>query len=148
MVALPQSRQGRYHCLVIDSDGSRDRHVVLYDADCGFCRWSLGRILARDRAGVLRPLALQDPEAEHLLAGMDREQRMASWHLVMPEGRVYSGGAAVAPLFRLLPRGRLVAALATLFPGVTGAVYRLVARNRGRLGRLLRVDSCSLERRP
>jgi predicted DCC family thiol-disulfide oxidoreductase YuxK len=93
-------------------------------------------------------VALQDPEAESLLAGMGREQRMASWHLVTPEGRVYSGGAAAAPLLRLLPGGRPLAALAAIFPGVTGAVYRLVARNRSRLGRLLRVDSCSLERRP
>jgi predicted DCC family thiol-disulfide oxidoreductase YuxK len=93
-------------------------------------------------------VALQDPEAESLLAGMDREQRMASWHLVTPEGRVYSGGAAAAPLLRLLPGGRPLAAVAAALPAVTDAAYRWVARNRNWLGRLLRVDRCSLERRP
>jgi predicted DCC family thiol-disulfide oxidoreductase YuxK len=119
-----------------DADG---RHTVLYDADCEFCRWSLGKILRWDRRGALRPVALQDPEAERLLPGLDAQQRMASWHLVEPGGRVYSGGAAFAPLARLLPGGRPLAAIAAAFPGVTNAVYRWVARNRGRLWRLLRL---------
>ena len=33
---------------------------------------------------------------------------MASWHLVV-DGDVYSGGAAAAPLLRLLPGGRPLA---------------------------------------
>jgi predicted DCC family thiol-disulfide oxidoreductase YuxK len=56
--------------------------AILYDADCGFCRWSLGKLLAWDRPRRLRPVALQDPEADALLGGMEEERRMASWHLV------------------------------------------------------------------
>src|SRR5207247_9951497 len=93
-------------------DFTMDRAVIFYDADCGFCRWSLDRLLAWDRRRRLRPIALQDPEAEALLSGMDAEPKMDSWHLVMPDGRVYSAGAAVAPLGRLLPGGAPVAALA------------------------------------
>jgi predicted DCC family thiol-disulfide oxidoreductase YuxK/mRNA-degrading endonuclease RelE of RelBE toxin-antitoxin system len=79
-------------------EGAERCHVVLYDAGCGLCRWSIAKILGWDRGGALHQVALQDPEAEWLLPGMDSQQRMASWHLVTPEGRVYSGGAAVAPL--------------------------------------------------
>jgi predicted DCC family thiol-disulfide oxidoreductase YuxK len=113
------------------------RHVVLYDAECGFCKWSLAKLLAWDRRRLLRPVALQDAEADLLLAGMDEEQRMASWHLVSPDGRVYSGGSAVAPLGRLLPAGRSLAALAEAAPALTARLYDWTARNRGRLGRPL-----------
>ena len=73
--------------------------TVLYDQDCGFCRWSMAKILAWDRRGALRPVALQGPEADRLLPGMDPETKMASWHLLGPDGRVHSAGAAAAPRF-------------------------------------------------
>jgi predicted DCC family thiol-disulfide oxidoreductase YuxK len=111
--------------------------VILYDADCGFCLWSLHRILAWDRNNRLRPVALQDAEADRLLPGMDERQKMRSWHLVTPDGKVYSSGAAVAPLMRLLPAGTPLAALASTFPRSTESLYRWVARNRGKLGRVL-----------
>ena len=114
------------------------RAVILYDADCGFCLWSLEKILAWDRHKRLRPVALQDPEADRLLPGMDHRQKMRSWHLVLPDGGVYSSGAAVAPLMKLLPGGTPLAVVAAAFPGSTDALYRWVARNRGTLGRVLR----------
>ena len=109
--------------------------VLLYDADCGFCRWAVDKLLAWDRAGRLRPAALQSPQADRLLPGLDEETKMASWHLVI-DGKVYSGGAAAAPLLRLLPGGRPVAPVVAAFPGMTDHAYRLVARNRDRFGRL------------
>ena len=36
--------------------------TVLYDADCGFCRWSVARLLAADRAARLRPAAILSGE--------------------------------------------------------------------------------------
>jgi predicted DCC family thiol-disulfide oxidoreductase YuxK len=111
--------------------------VILYDADCGFCRWSLGKVLVWDRRRVLRPVPLQAPEADRLLARMDRERRMASWHLVTADGDVHSGGAAFAPLARLLPGGRPLAALAAAFPGASERAYRSVADRRELFGRLL-----------
>ena len=105
--------------------------VILFDSDCGFCRRSVERILRWDRAGRLRPVALRDPEADELLGGMDEERKLASWHLVVPDGRVYSAGAAFPPLLRLLPGGRPAAALASALPGLTERGYRWVARTRG-----------------
>lgn len=121
------------------------RAVILYDNDCGFCRWSLARILAWDRRGRLRAVPLQDPEADELLEGMEHERKMASWHIATPEGRVYSAGDAVPQLARLLPAGAPIARLATAFPGVTNRAYRWVAGNRERLGRALGEQACSVD---
>jgi predicted DCC family thiol-disulfide oxidoreductase YuxK len=113
------------------------RATILYDDDCGFCKRLLSKFLAWDRGRRLRPISLQDPEAERLLAGMDRETRMASWHLVTPGGEVRSGGEALAPLLRLLPGGSAPAALADLAPGAVDRSYRWVAANRSAISRRL-----------
>jgi predicted DCC family thiol-disulfide oxidoreductase YuxK len=121
--------------------------VVLFDEDCGFCRWSLDKILAWDRRGRLRPVAIQSEEGGRLLAAVPERERLDSWHLVDPCGVVRSGGAGAAPLASLLPGGRPLAWLFGTFPGVTDRVYRWVAGNRDRLARLLRIDaSCRVRR--
>jgi predicted DCC family thiol-disulfide oxidoreductase YuxK len=122
-------------------------HTILYDRDCGFCKWSLDKILLWDRRGRLRPLPIQSPEGDRLLAGMDPEARLDSWHLVNPRGEVVSAGAAAEPLARLLPGGRPLAFLFRTFPGATERAYRWVSGNRDRLARVLRIDaSCELRR--
>jgi predicted DCC family thiol-disulfide oxidoreductase YuxK len=108
-----------------------DKAVILFDSRCGFCRRSVARLLSWDRNGRLRPVALQDPEADELLGGMDEERKTASWHLVTADGRVYSAGGAFPPLLRLLPGGRPLAAVTAAFPGLTERAYRYVARTRG-----------------
>ena len=85
----------------------------------------------------MRPVALQDPEADRLLAGMPDEERMASWHLVTGDGEVRSAGAAFEPLLRELPGGRPFAALAASAPGLTQRAYCVVAGNRTPIGRRL-----------
>ena len=121
--------------------------VVLYDEDCGFCRWSLDKVLAWDRRRRLRPLPIQSEEGERFLAGVPHDLRLESWHLVEPSGEVRSGGDAAAALASLLPAGRPLAFLFRAFPGVTDRAYRLVAANRDRIARLLRIDAtCEVRR--
>ena len=115
-----------------------EKAIVLWDSDCGFCRWSLDKVLAWDRHDRLRPVALQDAEAKRLLADLSDEERMASWHLVTPAGERFSAGEAVPPLLALLPGGRGPARLAALLQPATNAAYRLVAGNRTFFGRLTR----------
>src|SRR5262249_56758070 len=105
--------------------------ALLYDEDCSFCRWSLDRIVAWDRAKRLRPVPIQSEEGARLLAPMTREARLDSWHLVGADGRVFSAGAAAPPLARLLPGGRPLALLFPAVPRVTQGGYPLVARPRG-----------------
>jgi predicted DCC family thiol-disulfide oxidoreductase YuxK len=112
-------------------------HLLLYDRDCGFCRWSLGWVLRWDRARLVRPLPVQDPRAVELLAPMDERRRLASWHLVAPDGTVRSAGAAAPALLRLLPGGGPLAALTAALPGATETAYAWIARHRGAVGRRL-----------
>jgi predicted DCC family thiol-disulfide oxidoreductase YuxK len=111
--------------------------TLLYDRDCGFCRWCLGKVLAWDRRRSLRPVALQSEQADRLLAGMPEGERLASWHLVDGEGHVRSAGAAFPVLFRLLPGGAPLASLTSRVPRATDRAYRWVAGNRSRWGKLV-----------
>jgi predicted DCC family thiol-disulfide oxidoreductase YuxK len=124
---------------------------ILYDPDCGFCRVCVAALLRWDREGRLRPVALGSEEAGRLLAGMPEEQQMASWHLIRagcatesPEnGQIlthpglWSGGAALSPLFRLLPGGGPLARLADRFPRAADRGYRWVAGHRSAFGKPL-----------
>jgi predicted DCC family thiol-disulfide oxidoreductase YuxK len=113
------------------------RAVLLYDRDCGFCRWCTAKVLAWDRRGRLRPVAIQDPEGQRLLAGMEEGRRLESWHLATPDGEIRSAGAAFPPLLRLLPGGRPLAALAERAPGPVDRGYRWIASHRTPIGRRL-----------
>ena len=131
-----------------DADPSYDvivRATVLFDADCGFCRWSANKIREWDRRGHLRFVALQSSEAAELLPALDPRQRLASWHVVDDVGRVWSGGAAVSPLLRRLPFGRAFARLADLAPGLTERAYSIVARHRDRLGQIVGERACRVD---
>ncbi len=95
---------------------------ILYDPDCGFCRFCVAIVLRWDRHGRLRPVPGQELE---------------SWQLVLPDGTVRSAGAAFSPLFRLLPGGAPLARLTDRFPGAAERAYRWVADRRGMFGRPL-----------
>jgi len=122
--------------------------TVIYDADCGFCRWCLAILLTV--AGALRPLPLRTEEADRLLGDLTEDERNASWHLILDEtgpatpcqpasrrDARLSAGAAVAPALLLLPGGRIPAALIARFPQATERAYRWVAAHRGLLGRFV-----------
>lgn len=111
--------------------------IVIYDRDCGFCRWSLGLLLRADRHRRLRPLALGTAQADELLADLEPHERAASWHLVAPDGRRESAGAALPRVLELLPRGGAPAALFERFPDATARGYQWVADHRSQLSRLL-----------
>ena len=122
-----------------------ERAVVVYDRDCGFCRWSADRIRAWDHRGRLRFVPLQAREADTLLHDVPPERRSTSWHLVETDRRVWSAGAALPRLLRTLPGGTPVAVLAEAMPGLTDLAYARIARRRGALGRLLGQQACSVD---
>lgn len=113
-----------------------DRHwTVVYDGDCGFCKWLLSYLLAWDRSVRLRPLALGTPEADRLLSDLPPEVRSASWHLIDPAGARRSGGDALPELLRQLPGGGPPASVLDRIPGVTDRGYRWVAEHRSLLSK-------------
>jgi predicted DCC family thiol-disulfide oxidoreductase YuxK len=111
--------------------------TVIYDPDCGFCRWSLALLLRADRGRRLRPVALGTAQADELLADLQPAQRAASWHLISPDGRRDSGGAALPKVLELLPFGAGPAGVFARFPTATDRGYRWVAEHRSSLSRLL-----------
>ncbi len=111
--------------------------ILLYDADCGFCKWLLARLLQWDLRRRLTPVALGTDEADRLLHALTPEQRAASWHLVAPDGTRTSAGAALAVLASLLPGGALPAAGLGLVPGLSERGYGWVAGHRTQLSRLV-----------
>jgi predicted DCC family thiol-disulfide oxidoreductase YuxK len=117
---------------------------VIYDSDCGFCKWSLALLLSLDGLGrrrsasrALRPLPLGTAEADRLLGDLSVEERNASWHLVDEQGARTSAGAALAPALRLLRGGQIPAAAFARFTRPTERTYRWVVKHRGRLGRFV-----------
>jgi predicted DCC family thiol-disulfide oxidoreductase YuxK len=111
--------------------------VVLYDDDCGFCRWTLGLLLTWDRARRLWPAPITGPVGDRWLAGMPLDERLASWHLVEAGGRVSSGGRGLAAVLRYLPGGALLARLLDRVPGVAERGYRFVADHRSSFSRVV-----------
>jgi predicted DCC family thiol-disulfide oxidoreductase YuxK len=110
-------------------------HTVLYDADCGFCKCMMAVVLACDRRSRVRPLAIQSGPGQQMLHELPSVVQLASWHVVAPDGTRWSGGAAIPPLLRILPFGRLTRRVALRFPRALDHGYEWVARNRVALSR-------------
>ncbi len=106
------------------------RPSLLYDAECRFCRFVARVLLRLDRHGRLAYVPLQDSEANRLLAELTDAQRMASIHLVEPDGRRVSAGAGLASVLGHLGVPARAARL-------LGLLYGPVARARRVLGRLV-----------
>ena len=108
--------------------------TVLYDGECGLCRFIMGSLLRWDRRRRLRPLALQTAEGIGLLPDMDEETRLASFHFVEPDGSVHSGGRALPRLLRCLPGGAPLASAMEAVQPLTDRLYDLIAHNRDKIG--------------
>jgi predicted DCC family thiol-disulfide oxidoreductase YuxK len=121
------------------------RATVLYDEDCGVCRWSADKLRAWDRRGSLHFASLQSAETDGWLSGMDDATRYASWHVVTADGRVYSGGAAVPVVLRHLPAGVPFASVMAAMPATTERLYQVAVRNRARLGRVIGARACDVD---
>jgi len=118
---------------------------VLYDEDCGFCRWSTDKLKASDTRRRLTFAAIQSARGAELLRAVPDAQRLDSMHAVTPDGRVWSGGQAVRVILAQLPGGGILASFAAALPGATDTTYRLVARHRERLDRMLGQRACSVD---
>jgi predicted DCC family thiol-disulfide oxidoreductase YuxK len=128
-----QHRSG--HTVGLPGVGYPNLMIVLWDRDCGFCAFMLSLVLRADRRRRLKPMPIQSPDGERLLADMPVEQRLASWHFIDDHGRRTSGGEALTELLRHLPGGRVPAALTGALPGVTEGAYGWVATHRRLLSR-------------
>jgi predicted DCC family thiol-disulfide oxidoreductase YuxK len=122
-----------------------DPVTVLFDEDCGVCRWSARQLQKWDRSGVLRFAGIRSAEGDRLLGGMDPDVRLASWHVAAGNGAVWSGGFAIPVLARRLRGGAPLARLAEAFPTATDRLYVWIAAHRSVLGTLLGARACAVE---
>ncbi len=123
-----------------------NRLVVLYDRDCGLCAATARRLGRWDRHGRLDVVTLQSAatSGRPRLVDAARERPLLEALHVVDEasGRVLAGGDAALAIAAALPGGRVVRPLAAIPPlrWSVGLGYGLVARNRHRIGRWLRLE--------
>jgi hypothetical protein len=91
-----------------------------------------------DRDGELAFLPFRHPEAAPFLERLAPEERFASWRLVRPDGSLAGYGTGVVPLLEAMRVTRPLARVVALVPArLLDALYGLVAKRRGALGRLV-----------
>lgn len=114
------------------------RLIVLFDEGCGFCT-RLARWLERRPTIAVEPIG--SSVGARLLRDVPPQRRYDTVHVVERRGRRFSGAEALPHLLRMLPGLAWTAPIAEALPGPTAWGYELVARHRGALSRLLRLDA-------
>jgi predicted DCC family thiol-disulfide oxidoreductase YuxK len=115
--------------------------AVLFDSDCGFCRWSVAWLLRLDQLRALAPIAIQSERGQRLLEAVPEAIRLDSAHAVGSDGRVFSGGDAAPVIANRLRGGKAFSPLLKISPALTRAAYRAVATNRQSVGRFVPASS-------
>ncbi len=100
--------------------------TVYFDGACPLCRAEISHYQAQDRAAVMRFCDISRATGE-IAPGLTATQAMARFHVRRGDGEIVSGAAAFVAIWRLLPRWRWAARLASL-PGAMGVLefgYRI-----------------------
>lgn len=104
--------------------------MLIYDGECGLCRRAVERVRVWDREQRLAYLPFQDGAVRRF--GIPLPALAAAMHLLLPDGRVFSGADALPELGRLLP-GKRWWAWGFGVPGVrplARRIYRRIAQRR------------------
>ena len=113
-----------------------DRPLLLFDGDCGFCRFWVERWRAKTR-GCVDYAPAQQEAARFPQVTEERWKHAAQ--LVMPDGAVYEGAEAMFTALAQVPEHRWALVAYRRVPGARAAsdgFYRLVAGNRDFFSRL------------
>jgi predicted DCC family thiol-disulfide oxidoreductase YuxK len=106
--------------------------LVLYDGDCGFCKFWIHRWRGLT-VGSVEYLTSQEALASERFPEIPREQLDQAVQLIMPDGRVLAGAEAVFQVLAFAPHRDWLLHLHQAFPlfaDTTESAYRFVARNR------------------
>jgi predicted DCC family thiol-disulfide oxidoreductase YuxK len=113
--------------------------VVIYDGACGLCQGGIHWISRRAVRGELEFLPCQSAERRARFPAMEESRCMEAIQLVLADGRILGGDAAIPEILRHLRGWRRLAALFRL-PGVrrlSPLVYAWVAGHRYQISCLL-----------
>lgn len=116
--------------------------VLIYDGACPICQSAVRWVQRRALPGRFEFLPCQSPERQARFPQISEQACLEALQLVLPDGRVLAGDAAIPEILRRAKGWRWLAHLFRL-PGVGAVaprVYAWVARNRYTL-------SCGLVRR-
>lgn len=111
-------------------------YTLVYDGDCRFCVRSADLIASWDRGGAVELVPLQRGGLTQRFPWIPEGAYREAMQLIGPDNETWSGAAAAEQLVKILPGGRPLGCLFALpfARPVADRVYRLVARNRFRLG--------------
>ena len=122
------------------------KDVIVYDAECPFCRRQIERIRKRDRADCFEYVPRQQPGLIDRFPALARADFNTGMRLIERAGTVSVGADAVYQIARRLPYWRRWAWLYRL-PGLHALaqrVYGWIAANRQRLGQSCEDGACKL----
>ena len=112
----------------------RDRPVLFYDGACPLCRKEIAHYRRLDRAGRVEWVDLYAEPHQAQRYGVSWRSAMQRIHLLETDGRLVTGAAAFAALWRRLPGYRWLARLVSLSGAlpVLDRCYAIFARWRWR----------------
>jgi predicted DCC family thiol-disulfide oxidoreductase YuxK len=116
----------------------QDRHWIVWDGDCGFCRRAVEWALTRDARGLFQAIPYQEVPSPPMTPAL-REACRRAVHVRTADGKWLRGGRAC--LFVLEQTGWPRLARIALRPPLVWVVeagYALVAGHRGFFSRLTR----------
>ncbi len=117
--------------------------TLIYDGHCHFCRSQAER-LARWMEGQVRLESFHEPGVLERY-GLGREVCEQALQLILPNGSMYAGAAAVAEILKRNPRWAWLGLIYDL-PGMRTLIdvgYRGIARRRFRFSRRCHDDTCA-----
>jgi predicted DCC family thiol-disulfide oxidoreductase YuxK len=121
------------------SPADRARAVLIYDGTCGLCRGGVSWISRRAVRGRFEFLPCQAAERRVRYPWMDEQTCLGAMQLILPDGRILSGDAAIPEILLRLRGWRWVAGIFRL-PGVeilAPRLYAWVARHRYQISCML-----------
>lgn len=118
---------------------SPPRPTVFYDGACPLCSREIGFYRRRRGAGNIDWVDISRASDGEIVPGLSKDQALARFHLLLPDGRLVSGGAAFAHLWAAIPGFRLMGKVFLSRPlaGVIDRAYDLFLTVRPRLQRLV-----------
>lgn len=90
--------------------------TVFYDGACPLCAREIGFYQNRQGADTVTWLDVSALGAAVVSPGLSKDQAMARFHVLGPDGKLLSGGAAFAQLWRVLPGFRLLGRIGQTAP--------------------------------
>jgi predicted DCC family thiol-disulfide oxidoreductase YuxK len=104
----------------------RARAVLIYDGTCGLCRGGVSWLSRRAVSGHFEFLPCQAAERRARYPWMDERTCLQAMQLILPDGRVLAGDAAIPEILRRL-RGWRWLVQAFRLPGMERRAPRLPA---------------------